>query len=579
MDFGLIEKVNEQKFRKMGRMVKKPCALVIHSRFKALLTRITSNLPEDFLKNNFQQIAFFDPLKFRFPPEGDFHFIIPPDIPTIEQIFRARSAEAGCKAFMHLWFSSRITDSIAAWLVDIGLAPESIVKSFPAPGKLSAAQHGAIGKDGIEVHNLELDVIPLDDDAASMNSPFAFVRAWYFRDLTVVDEVKCALDRVVGTEGLLSITAVGTLASAVARMMPPPSDTNSVHLILIDRSTDLITPVITQMNYEGLICEFMGIDNGLVQPPNPDSGHAFQNLSSKNDALFGALRKMNHIEASQEIQNRMTIVTQSLAKSDQPLTLEEGLARFKNASAVSLENQTMIDHINLYQALLERMGESRYFKKAMNLEADLMAGQPKKVARETITDMLEYGCDLPVVLRLMCLESMLNGGTQEFKHYLSGLNFNYGFQMIPYVLRLEQIGLLNDSQKGFKWKSLISTFQSYVPDWEAKCDEAAASYFGYAPLSVRYFQRIADGDFRSVKSAMSDLKQGTFEAGMTGVKSHGIFIVCYIGGCTHSELNSLRRLAEMRNQSIQVITSDLFSSNTFFANLGKEIPGFNPKME
>ena len=579
MDFGLLEKVNEGKIRKMGRTVKKPCALVIHHRFKALLTRLTNNLPENFLKDNFEAIMFFDPKTFKFPREGNLHFIIPPDIPTIEQVFTARSQIGGAPVTLHLWFLSRITDAISAFLVDSGFAPASLLEEFPGRGELSVRvkKPDITPKEGLEVHNLELDVLPIDDDVATMNSPFAFVRAWYFRDLTVVNEVKFALDKIIGNEGLLSVTAVGSLATAVARMLPPTSDTNSIHVILIDRSTDLVTPAITQMNYEGLICEFMGIDCGLVVPPSSES-HAFQDLSSKHDAIFACMRKLNHIEASNELLARMGTVTQAFSKSDGPLTFEEGVERFKNTAAVGIENQTMVDHINLYRALLDRMEASRYFRTVMNLEADLLAGQAKHPAKDTIIDMCEYGCDLPVVLRLMCLESMLNGGTHEFKQYLSSLNFNYGFQMIPYILRLEQIGLLNESQKGFKWKNLISTFQSYVPDWEEKMDQAATSYLGYAPLSVRYVERIADGDFRSVKSAMKDLGQQVFQAGMEGPKTHGSFIVCYIGGCTHSELNSLRRIGDARGQNIQVITSDLFSSSTFFQNLGKEIPGFNPSM-
>lgn len=579
MDFGLLEKVNEGKIRKMGRTVKKPCALVIHHRFKALLTRLTNNLPENFLRDNFEAIMFFDPKTFKFPREGNLHFIIPPDIPTIEQVFTARSQLGGAPVTLHLWFLSRITDAISAFLVDSGFAPASLLEEFPGRGDLSvkARKPDIAPKGGLEVHNLELDVLPIDDDVAIMNSPFAFVRAWYFRDLTVVNEVKFALDKIIGNEGLLSVTAVGSLASAVARMLPPTSDTNSIHVILIDRSTDLVTPTMTQMNYEGLICEFMGIDCGLVVPPKSQS-HAFQDLSSKHDAIFASTRKLNHIEASTELNARMGVVKEAFAKSDVPLTLEESGAKFRNTAAVTIENQTAQDHIDLWLELLARMEAARYFRTAMNVEADLLAGQAKQRFKETLTDMCEYGCDLPVVLRLMCLDSMLNGGTHDFKQYLSSLNFNYGFQMIPYVLRLEQIGMLNENQKGFKWRNLISTFQSYVPDWEEKRDEAAASYLGYAPLSVRYVERIADGDFRSVKSAMKDLGQQVFQAGMEGPKTHGSFIVCFIGGCTHSELNSLRRIADARGQNIQVVTSDLFSSSTFFQNLGKEIPGFNPSM-
>ncbi len=36
-------------------------------------------------------------------------------------------------------------------------------------------------------------------------------------------------------------------------------------LILIDRSTDLVTPLLTQMTYEGLVDEMFGITNSFIE--------------------------------------------------------------------------------------------------------------------------------------------------------------------------------------------------------------------------------------------------------------------------------------------------------------------------
>jgi hypothetical protein len=36
-------------------------------------------------------------------------------------------------------------------------------------------------------------------------------------------------------------------------------------LILIDRTTDLVTPLLTQMTYEGLVDEMFGITNSFIE--------------------------------------------------------------------------------------------------------------------------------------------------------------------------------------------------------------------------------------------------------------------------------------------------------------------------
>jgi vacuolar protein sorting-associated protein 33A len=61
------------------------------------------------------------------------------------------------------------------------------------------------------------------------------------------------------------------LADLLIRSIPPPSSrtpatlshTSEVidSLIIIDRHVDMITPMLTQLTYEGLIDEFFGIQN------------------------------------------------------------------------------------------------------------------------------------------------------------------------------------------------------------------------------------------------------------------------------------------------------------------------------
>jgi len=37
------------------------------------------------------------------------------------------------------------------------------------------------------------------------------------------------------------------------------------HMIILDRQIDLLSPVVTQLTYEGLIDEFFGINNSKLQ--------------------------------------------------------------------------------------------------------------------------------------------------------------------------------------------------------------------------------------------------------------------------------------------------------------------------
>jgi hypothetical protein len=568
MEFSHFEKLNTMKWRKMTRIGRKPRRLVIHPCFKNFVSRIVDS---SLLQRDFEKIHFLDD-SFDFPATANYAFLIPPLIPAVQRVADARVA-CGTKfqPFIELWFQPRINDLVSAFLLDSDLAPASLLQRFPCE-KLSAASQGARPRENFEVYNLEMDVVPLDNDVLTIFSPYAFFRTAYQHDLTVVGEVRNALEIISSYQGFVSISAIGNLSVAVARTLPPPAEANTTHLIIIDREADLLTPLITQMNYEGLIAENFGIDCGCVAVPS-DKGNQLQLLSSASDATFAQLRSMTHQEASDEITRRMAQVSQTFA-SQPGRSFEDGVQAFRNMAHVSLENQTLADHINLAQRVIRMMEADRFFKRVMNVEAQMLSLSPSK-SKEIVQEMLEYGTDMRQVVRLMCLDSLLRGGTPEYAKWVNMLNFNYGVQMVPFLLRLQETGLLVPGG-GSKWSNVIKAFQLYSPDWEQTDDQAAALYLGYAPLSVRYVQRVVNGDVASMVRSLAEIGQKCSEVGQTEAKNEGTFLVCFIGGCTHSELNTLRRLAERQNMKYQILTTHLFSSNDFFDRLAFGIPGYEP---
>ena len=46
-------------------------------------------------------------------------------------------------------------------------------------------------------------------------------------------------------------------------------------IVLIDRDVDMVTPLCTQLTYEGLIDEIIGVQNGSVEVPNDEGKKAW----------------------------------------------------------------------------------------------------------------------------------------------------------------------------------------------------------------------------------------------------------------------------------------------------------------
>lgn len=574
MDFTKFERMNKTRFKKMTLTGRRQRRLVIDPVFKSLLSRIAD--PQT-LENNFTAIHFFDE-KLNLNTDDTYAFIIPPQITTVDKIAKLR-AEVDSKKFtpfLELWFQPRINDAVAAFMIEKNIAPENLVTTFPTPGAPATKDSKVVPNPNLETYNLDIDLVALDIDVLTTNSPYAFLRAYSYNDLTVVSEIRKAIGDIYNYTGFLSIYSIGDIATAVSKMLPPPTDSNSLNLIIIDRKADLMTPLITQMNYEGLIADFLGIDCGTVEVQT-DKGKQLQLLSSLSDKLFSQICYMNHQEVSGEIERRMNQVSGAFNKQESA-SFEEGVAQFKKTAQISLENQTLIDHINLASSLFTAMRNSRFFKPIMNTEADILQGVYSK-NRELVSEMMEWGGEMQPIVRLLALESLIKGGIKgdDYVKLCQQIYFNYGLQMLPYLTRLSDVGLLNQSSKNAaSYSSIVKNFNLFDPEWEQNDDNACASYLGYAPFSVRMVQKIAEGDFKSVNKAINELGQNCLATTIReDFVPEGDFLIVFIGGCTHSELNTFRRINRIGYNKYKILTTDMISSNDFLNRLAEGIPAFN----
>lgn len=71
-----------------------------------------------------------------------------------------------------------------------------------------------------------------------------------------------------------------------ASQTPPNGDSAIDVCILIDRGVDLVTPLMTQLTYEGLMDEVLGIHNGSVVLEHAAGACDIQEISSTHDSSF-----------------------------------------------------------------------------------------------------------------------------------------------------------------------------------------------------------------------------------------------------------------------------------------------------
>jgi len=120
-----------------------------------------------------------------------------------------------------------------------------------------------------------MDLIPFDDNLLSLELSSSFKECFLDGDRTSLFYVARSLMKFQSLYGYFpSIVGKGIAAKLVVdmliRMKKERGEENLTNrpeiskLILIDRSVDMITPMCTQLTYEGLIDETYGISNTYV---------------------------------------------------------------------------------------------------------------------------------------------------------------------------------------------------------------------------------------------------------------------------------------------------------------------------
>jgi hypothetical protein len=232
------------------------------------------------------------------------------------------------------------------------------------------------------------------------------------------------------------------------------------------------------------------------------------------------------------------------------------------------------------------------------------------------------------VLRLLCLCSLITGGLKPkvLEEIKRDILQTYGYEYLPLLVSLADLSLITKSPSSTKsaFATARKPLRLVVDDVdESSPDDISYVYSGYAPISVRLVQHALGLGSTSGASAA-----GAFVAGMAGVGSSTssqvrdktgatvtgwrgidevlrtlpgvvfeeqqkiqdgpsadkqtlspysrtnndqipVTVVCFVGGCTYTELAALRFTSQrMSGRKLIVVTTGMMNGNTLMDALG-----------
>ncbi|KAI5166290.1 Vacuolar Protein Sorting-Associated Protein 33A [Manis pentadactyla] len=442
-----------------------------------------------------------------------------------------------------------------------------------------------LGVLGSFIHREEysLDLIPFDGDLLSMESEGAFKECYLESDQTSLYHAAKGLMTLQALYGTIpQIFGKGECARQVANMMIRmkrefTGSQNSIfpvfdNLLLLDRNVDLLTPLATQLTYEGLIDEIYGIQNSYVKlPPEKfapkkqgDGGKDLPTEAKKlqlNSAeeLYAEIRDKNFNAVGSVLSKKAKVISAAFEERHNAKTVGEIKQFVSQLPHMQAARGSLANHTSIAELIKDVTTSEDFFDK-LTVEQEFMSGIDTDKVNSYIEDCIAQKHPLIKVLRLICLQSVCNSGLKQkvLDYYKREILQTYGYEHILTLSNLEKAGLLKPQAGGRNnYPTIRKTLRLWMDDVnEQNPTDISYVYSGYAPLSVRLAQLLSRPGWRSIEEVLRILPGPHFEerqplpTGLQKKRQPGenrVALIFFLGGVTFAEIAALRFLSQLED--------------------------------
>jgi len=396
-------------------------------------------------------------------------------------------------------------------------------------------------------------------------------------------------------EGSGDVDGIGPLA---APDDVPPEIGN---LVIIDREVDMVTPMMTQLSFEGAIDEVFGISNSSIEldaevispPPAPGTqtdkparvfrpGQKLRYALTSNDPLYYEMRHLNCLAIGKFLSQRARELS-AIEQSRKNMTNLNAIKEFMSKMAMLQQEK---NSIRIFAHILEKVQASHDARlhKRVETEQTLICAEDDEV--EFIEDCILRGDPFEDVLRLLIIQAQTRGGfkpkiADQLKHEIIQ---TYGYEALYTLERFEKLGLLFRTQTRTSFSSVLRSLRLMPDDIDEGTlvpTDPACAYSGFAPIVSRIAEAVGRiGGWKTIEDSLKALPGGpVFDVEQIPcAKKPPVTLVFVIGGITYGELSALRILSRVeggnRNDYI-VATTKVVTGSSLIRSLIDKFPSAN----
>lgn len=445
----------------------------------------------------------------------------------------------------------------------------------------------------------DTDLIRVDVPALSFSSPLIAPMEVYSLSKALVD-----LQRDYGVFNRIRGKGenVSSLAKLLTQMQSELIIEEKIELerdglfgecIVLDRMSDLTTPLLTQLTYEGLLYETYSISGSILELPSSIQFAERKIPLGPGDPIFSDLRSENFSNVGPKLSGTASNLSTELDSRHAMKTTSQLKAFVSRIPNLQSSQKLLKVHIELTELLLTKT-KSAEFRQVLEIEQSLYGAFAESEIAGPLESLIAQQFPLPQMLRLLCLWSQIHNGlkAKDYEFFSARILQAYGHQYLLVLHQLREHGMFiirsAATEKGRGgWTGFTRTWRLTPEDIdERNPTDVGYLYSGYAPLNLRILQgylqptffdpvpssgsvsskvlgvgsstsseRVFDTMLKNLRGLSVDVK-ASYQPKHTENK---VLVVVFLGGCTATELAGIRFLAKQVKREVLIVTRGFIS--------------------
>ena len=467
--------------------------------------------------------------------------------------------------------------------------------------------------DTFQIYNFNIDIEPLDADLYCLESDESFREIYIDKNYDSISKLAEVVLKFEAAFGKIQSKYIKgdmakifndylTLKEAEHKLK---TNEQILGIIVLDRSIDFITPLLSNYTYEGMIDEYLGINKGnitvkrsftksILKPDyrkkKPDDNIEYP-LTSDVNGFFSDLRCMHYITATNYISSINDKYVAKFDKNKEVRTTDQMVETFSSFKDFKSIESYLNDNTNFLKLLYNEVkniddANIRQHKLA------LINGDNKKV--ETYyNDYISEKKDLYKILNVIILQSLIQNGIENYFLLKREIMNIYGYQQIFLFRNLEFLNLVKEKENITLQKLFKSRFQQINENLNLinrnfklrETNDLSYIVEGYCPLTLKLIEKAGEGGWSEIRETLNLIPGKTSipfnekEVANPTENINTIFVV-FLGGITYAEIEGIRylnrkykELYEKENKPRKqfiIITTQILNYKKLYDNLGKK---------